>query len=283
MPRGHRRHGRRRRHHHEPNPHQSDHAPHRQASQHRVRHATEHVRSSQQPRHGGRTALRRLVVPRFPREAPHFHERLVPALHGLPRRPAGSRPSDFGGDGRRCPPLAPHVKAVHLRARGAGTRGVEAGARVDDLDTSADCPDARPHGHGPAPCSSAFDTRFANACAPPTAPIRPTQQRTGPPRGAPGLLLCQEAGVSPCAPRRRPRRARAAGRARARFATSAGVIRPGIRASPLEHVAQGQQVVLVGAAPTRRGATQPPGPLGPALGVRSRLRSETRPENPAPS
>ena len=128
MPRGHRRHGRRRRHHHEPNPHQSDHAPHRQASQHRVRHATEHVRSSQQPRHGGRTALRRLVVPRFPREAPHFHEPLVPALHGLPRRPAGSRPSDFGGDGRRCPPLAPHVKAVHLRARGAGTRRVEAAA-----------------------------------------------------------------------------------------------------------------------------------------------------------
>src|SRR5215207_105677 len=31
------------------------------------------------------------------------------------------------------------------------------------------------------------------------AQIRPTQQRAGAPSGAPGLLLCQEAGVSPCA------------------------------------------------------------------------------------
>jgi hypothetical protein len=37
------------------------------------------------------------------------------------------------------------------------------------------------------------------------AQIRPTQQRAGAPSSAPGLLLCQEAGVSPCAPGRRPR------------------------------------------------------------------------------
>jgi hypothetical protein len=36
---------------------------------------------------------------------------------------------------------------------------------------------------------------------------RPTQQRAGAPSGAPGLLLCQEAGVSPCAPGRRPKQA----------------------------------------------------------------------------
>jgi hypothetical protein len=35
---------------------------------------------------------------------------------------------------------------------------------------------------------------------------RPTQQRAGAPSGAPGLLRCQEAGVSPCAPGRRPER-----------------------------------------------------------------------------
>lgn len=37
-----------------------------------------------------------------------------------------------------------------------------------------------------------------------TLAFRPTQQRAGAPSGAPGLLLCQEAGVSPCAPGRRP-------------------------------------------------------------------------------
>jgi hypothetical protein len=41
------------------------------------------------------------------------------------------------------------------------------------------------------------------------APFRPTQQRAGAPSGAPGLLLCQEAGVSPCAPGRRPFREQA--------------------------------------------------------------------------
>jgi hypothetical protein len=43
------------------------------------------------------------------------------------------------------------------------------------------------------------------------APFRPTQQRAGAPSGAPGLLLCQEAGVSPCAPGRRPFRSSALG------------------------------------------------------------------------
>ena len=41
------------------------------------------------------------------------------------------------------------------------------------------------------------------------ARIRPTQQRAGAPSGAPGLLLCQGAGVSPCAPGRRPFREQA--------------------------------------------------------------------------
>jgi hypothetical protein len=40
-------------------------------------------------------------------------------------------------------------------------------------------------------------------CAGPTAHIRPIQQRAGARGGAPGLLLCQGAGV-PCAPGRRP-------------------------------------------------------------------------------
>ena len=39
--------------------------------------------------------------------------------------------------------------------------------------------------------------------------IRPTQQRAGALSDAPGLLLCQEAGVSPGAPGRRPERASA--------------------------------------------------------------------------
>jgi hypothetical protein len=55
---------------------------------------------------------------RVPKRSAHFHERLVSALHGLPRRPAGSRLSVFGEDRRRCPSLASHVKAVHL----CGTR-----------------------------------------------------------------------------------------------------------------------------------------------------------------
>jgi hypothetical protein len=42
----------------------------------------------------------------------------------------------------------------------------------------------------------------AARCA--TAAFRPTQQRAGAPSGAPGLLLRQEAGVSPRAPGRRP-------------------------------------------------------------------------------
>jgi hypothetical protein len=41
----------------------------------------------------------------------------------------------------------------------------------------------------------------------PAAPIRPTQQRAGAPTGAPGLLLCQDVGVSARAPDRRPERA----------------------------------------------------------------------------
>jgi hypothetical protein len=40
-----------------------------------------------------------------------------------------------------------------------------------------------------------------------TAPFRPTQQRAGAPGGAPALLVCREAGVSPGAPGRRPTRA----------------------------------------------------------------------------
>jgi hypothetical protein len=40
-----------------------------------------------------------------------------------------------------------------------------------------------------------------------TAGRRPSQRRAGAPRGAPGLLLRQEASVSPCAPSRRPLRA----------------------------------------------------------------------------
>ena len=46
---------------------------------------------------------------------------------------------------------------------------------------------------------------FARPCRP-AAQIRPTQQRACVPRGAPGLLLCQEAGAAPCAPGRRPER-----------------------------------------------------------------------------
>jgi hypothetical protein len=48
--------------------------------------------------------------------------------------------------------------------------------------------------------AAAGPARFARRRAPPP---RPTQQRAGAPSGAPGLLLCQEAGVSPCAPGRR--------------------------------------------------------------------------------
>src|SRR5215218_9922147 len=49
-------------------------------------------------------------------------------------------------------------------------------------------------------------SRFARLVSA-AARIRPTQQRAGAPSGASGLLLCQEAGVSPCAPGRRPERA----------------------------------------------------------------------------
>jgi hypothetical protein len=55
------------------------------------------------------------------------------------------------------------------------------------------------------------------------APRRPTHQRTAGPRGAPGLLICQEAGVSACAPGRRPRRQQPALRSRARIQAKAAV------------------------------------------------------------
>jgi hypothetical protein len=55
--------------------------------------------------------------------------------------------------------------------------------------------------------SSKQQRRLRPGRVPAAARIRPTQHRAGAPSGAPGLLLCQEAGVSPCAPGRRPRRA----------------------------------------------------------------------------
>jgi hypothetical protein len=124
-------------------------------------------------------------------------------------RAAGSRasrsPSPPGGQSaerlRRRPTAVPAASPSCQGCPPPRTRRRDSSrggrSRVGDLDPRADCPDARPHGHGPAPCSSAFDTRFANACAPPTAPIRPTQQRAGARGGGPGLLLCQEAGASP--------------------------------------------------------------------------------------
>jgi hypothetical protein len=46
------------------------------------------------------------------------------------------------------------------------------------------------------------------SCGPRAAPNRPTQQRAGEPSGASALLLCQEAGASPCAPGRPSRKPR---------------------------------------------------------------------------
>ena len=62
----------------------------------------------------------------------------------------------------------------------------------------------REHGNRLSKEQRDFGPRRVSAAA----RIRPTQQRAGAPSGAPGLLLCQEAGVSPCAAGRRPRQPR---------------------------------------------------------------------------
>jgi hypothetical protein len=74
----------------------------------------------------------------------------------------------------------------------------------------------RPHGQtGSASSASGSVLRSSKAEARrlaclgirPTARIRPSQQRAAGQPVRPGLLLCQEAGVSPCAPARPPERA----------------------------------------------------------------------------
>jgi hypothetical protein len=98
-------------------------------------------------------------------------------------------------------------------------RGRRAGDLVPMPGVASDArratPAARPSGRvsgvrGDAYCLPKQQRSFGWRRIAAAAQIRPTQQRTGPPSGAPGLLLCQEAGVSPCAPGRRPTRSSAA-------------------------------------------------------------------------
>src|SRR3954453_18622656 len=60
---------------------------------------------------------------------------------------------------------------------------------------------------------------------------RPTQQRAGAPSGAPGLLLCREAGVSPCAPGRRSQRERHRGPSRLALGQEKQAPRPALARS----------------------------------------------------
>ncbi len=64
----------------------------------------------------------------------------------------------------------------------------ERGPMADSRNAGTRCEEAANH---------TSSGRLASRRPPAAAPIRPTQQRAGAPRGAPGLLLCQEAGVSP--------------------------------------------------------------------------------------
>jgi hypothetical protein len=55
------------------------------------------------------------------------------------------------------------------------------------------------------PAYQRSNAQFAPRRVPAAAQIRPNRQRAGAPSGTPGLLRCQEAGVSPRAPGRRPK------------------------------------------------------------------------------
>ena len=73
--------------------------------------------------------------------------------------------------------------------------------------------------------ASAIARRGGAALLVMTAGRRPTQQRAREPGGAPGLLLYREAGASPCAPGRRPLRARERRPRRRLLAWASGALR----------------------------------------------------------
>ena len=147
------------------------------------------------------------------------------AAVGGRRRPLGAAPRRPRG--RRAPPLRAAPAAPRARGRdGARGRAADrhpAPARAHQPRHHLDLPPGhrqhRDHRHrprpprpdGPRPQLAAHlkAARPAAGSGVPAAGPRPTQQRADAPSGAPGLLLCQEAGVSPGAPPHRPRRASA--------------------------------------------------------------------------
>ena len=119
----------------------------------------------------------------------------APRKPHLSRTPASPRVASVAEFGRRAPALdersrlggrSPHACSV-LSMRASGGRGT---SRSTSSRAGVSCEWAEaPAFEGAASVSAARVSAAAR--------IRPTQQRAGAPSGAPGLLLCQEAGVSP--------------------------------------------------------------------------------------
>jgi hypothetical protein len=109
--------------------------------------------------------------------------------------------------------------AVPMRRRHSGRPRDAAGAHPDAYGRR------RPHTRKQQRASSPASRRA-------TAHIRPTQQRASAPSGSPGLLLCREARVSPCAPGRRPWRKPARRRRRRLHLSESGSWRCPVRRSP---------------------------------------------------
>jgi len=123
------------------------------------------------------------------RACPSWRPRALPALDERSRfRPTGLRASSSV-----APATAPVVDAA---SRPALLLVVSATASVPSGR------EQRPGAEMPASSWKGAASRFRRPVSV-AAQIRPTQQRAGAPSGAPGLLRCQEAGVSPCAPGRR--------------------------------------------------------------------------------
>jgi hypothetical protein len=113
-----------------------------------------------------------------------------------------------GGSGGIAPALRPDAGAARapiVRRQTPGSRPRQASAE-GGLRRPLLVPTRRELPAGDHACLPKEQRDLAPRRVRAAARIRPTQQRAGAPSGAPGLLLCHEAGVSPCAPGRRPTR-----------------------------------------------------------------------------